>query len=123
MCITCIVITYLISEPVYPFSESSEPPKVIDGEMAWAKVKSLQKYLDDALADRENLAAEYKKHPNDRSYGKILENNRLIEQLHVSNEDLIPLLIKMIAFPLMCAHVRLFIFASLYLLPNSISRA
>ena len=52
--------------------------------MAWTKVKSLQKFLDDALAERENLAAEYKKHPNDRSYGKILENNRTIEQLHVS---------------------------------------
>ena len=56
----------------------------MDGEMAWTKVKSLQKFLDDALAERENLAAEYKKHPNDRSYGKIIENNRTIEQLHVS---------------------------------------
>ena len=59
-------------------------PKVADVEAALAKVKSLQKYLDDALAERENLAADYKKHPNDRSYGKIIEKNRAIEQLHVS---------------------------------------
>ena len=52
--------------------------------MALAKLRTSQNYLTDALAERDNLAAEYKKHPNDRSYGKILENNRLIEQLHVS---------------------------------------
>ena len=74
----------LICGKIGPSTESSDAPKAIDGDMAWAKVKNLQKYLDDALEERENLAAEYKKHPNDRSYGKILENNRLIEQLHVS---------------------------------------
>lgn len=54
---------------------------MVDQEAAMAKVQNLKKYLDKALVERNSLSAEYKKLPNDRNYGKILENNRTIEAL------------------------------------------